>query len=55
MTSLQQVNENEWEKHKDVLQDMYCVKNLPLQSRKEKENDQGVIKLMKERHSFFAR
>lgn len=55
MANFQPVPENEWERHKDTLKDMYCVKKLPLQSRKGKENEPGVVELMRERHSFFAR
>lgn len=55
MATLQPILEEEWERHKDVLKDMYCAKKLPLQSRKGKENDPGVIELMKDTHGFVAR
>lgn len=55
MGTLQPVPEQEWERHKDTLKDMYCVKKLPLQSRKGKGNELGVVELMRETHKFFAR
>lgn len=55
MATLQSVPDHEWERHKGVLKDMYCVEKLPLQSRKGKVNDPGVVELMKERHGFTAR
>lgn len=55
MATLQPVSEQEWERHKDVLKNMYCTKNLPLQSRKGMANEAGVVELMKERYGFAAR
>lgn len=55
MATLQPPSEQDWEQHKDVLKKMYCVEKLPLQNRKGKQNEPGVIDLMKEKHGFSAR
>lgn len=55
MATLQPVSEQEWDRHRHVLKDMYCTKNLPLQGRKGMGNEAGVVELMKERYGFVAR
>lgn len=55
MTSLQPVPEQEWERHKEVLKEMYCAEKLHLQKRKGTGRELSVIELMKERHGFLAR
>lgn len=55
MSTIQQISDQEWEQHKEVLKDLYCSEGLALQGRKGKANELGVIELMTERHGFSAR
>ncbi|KAJ0115568.1 hypothetical protein J7T55_010391 [Diaporthe amygdali] len=54
MTNIQPISEQEWDRHRKVLQEMYCAEKIQLQRRKGREDEPGVVELMKERYGFHA-
>ncbi|KAK2613199.1 hypothetical protein N8I77_000126 [Diaporthe amygdali] len=54
MTTYQSNTEQEWERHKEVIKELYCINKLRLQRSKRTENEPGVVELMKERYGFHA-
>ncbi|KAG8157891.1 hypothetical protein KVR01_012163 [Diaporthe batatas] len=54
MASFEPVSEGDWERHKDVIKEMYCKDKRPLLNRKKDGNEPGVVELMRQRHGFSA-